>query len=191
MTHGCGVITQKHTLAATASDLMKLFARRDTTTAVIVRLGNFHPVHARRLTNSLCVSEAGRSRKSSSLRKWPLSFPSIWLFSRNISSALPACRVELLIIQTPLPVGTTSHRSDRTSRALAWSCFSSALLMPSPERVRRLPTLGVRANDARMDTALATAIPPIRNAAADRIVGSSSPCMRQFATVRFSLMLKS
>ena len=46
---------QKHTLAATASDLMKLFARRDTTTAVIVRLGNFHPVHARRLRNSLCV----------------------------------------------------------------------------------------------------------------------------------------
>src|SRR2546423_907272 len=59
MTHGCGVITQKHTLAATASDLMKLCARRDTTTAVIVRLGNFHPVHARRLRNSLCVSEAG------------------------------------------------------------------------------------------------------------------------------------
>jgi hypothetical protein len=145
MTHACGVITQKHTLAATASDLMKLFARRDTTTAVIVRLGNFHPVHARRLRNSLCVSEAGRSRKSSSLRKWPLSFPSIWLFSRNISSALPACRVELLMIQTPLPVGTTSHRSSRTSRALAWSCFSSALLMPSPGRVRRLPTLGVSA----------------------------------------------
>jgi hypothetical protein len=80
MTHACGVITQKHTLAATASDLMKLFARRDTTTAVIVRLGNFHPVHARRLRNSLCVSEAGRSRKSSSLRKWPLSFRSIWPF---------------------------------------------------------------------------------------------------------------
>jgi heme/copper-type cytochrome/quinol oxidase subunit 1 len=58
------------------------------------------------------------------------------------SSALPACRVELPIIRTLLPFGTTSHRSGRTYRGLAWSCFSWALLMPLPERARRLPTLG-------------------------------------------------
>ena len=106
--------------------------------------------------------------RSASCTSGSRSSASTWSSSRSTSSAWPACRAASPTIRTPSPAGTWSPRSAPTSPASACSSSSTCVWDAFAEEARRRrQSVGRGRDHARMDAAVAAAVPPVRDAAAD------------------------